>query len=371
MSVSGGRVPPRLGLGPVASGGGTGSVEHCLFTTAIERVIKTIESITATLTSGESKSVTKLQKVFVLEAAARAVGGLRAIVDTRGKEERALSLENIQEVVRQTVEDTIADMRPSLVPPPAPAPAPFVPPVTTRSFSDILKMQKSARPGTAMQNKPAIIVSSKSEVTNSAETLKNFKASVSFRDTTFAPSKVRQVSGNKVRVEFDNEEHRRETLEKIKRPDCKVVAEHAKLLKPLIILKGVQKEVHRDELLSIVSQQNGVPKEELRLCFLQKNKNEQLFNAILEVSLAVRKRFVEAGRINLEYQRVHVADFNRFTKRKLQTTANTCNTVHSVTSVCSSATPTPSAPSKFTPAPTVPPRTMLSRTARRRKIHRS
>jgi hypothetical protein len=115
-----------------------------------------------------------------------------------------------------------------------------------------------------------------------------------------------------VRVEFDSEEHRKETLEKIKRPDCTVVAENAKLLKPLVILKGVQQDVPRDELLDIVSQQNSVPKEELRLCFLQKNKNYKLFNAILEVSPAVRKRLIEAGRANIEYQRVHVADFSRF-----------------------------------------------------------
>jgi hypothetical protein len=312
MSVSGDRFPPGLGSDPGDSGGGTGAIEHCSFTTAINCVIKTIESITTTLTSGESKSVTKIQKRFVLEAAARAVGGLQAIVETRGREERATSLEEIKEAVRQTVEDTIADMRPSLVPPPVPAPVPLLTPTTTRSFSDIVRSQESARPRTALQTRPAIIVSSKTEVTNSAETLKRFKQSVSFRDTTFAPSKVRQVSGTKVRVEFDTEEHRKETLEKIKRPDSTVVAENAKLLKPLIILKGVQKEVPRDELLDIVSQQNIVPKAELRLCFLQKNRNNQLYNAILEVTPAARKRLLEAGRVNLEYQRVHVADFSRF-----------------------------------------------------------
>jgi hypothetical protein len=64
--------------------------------------------------------------------------------------------------------------------------------------------------------------------------------------------------------------------------------------------------------LDVVSQQNCVPKEELRLCFLQKNRNENLYNAILEASPAARKRLVEAGRANVDYQRVHVADFSRF-----------------------------------------------------------
>jgi hypothetical protein len=187
-----------------------------------------------------------------------------------------------------------------------------------------------------MQTKPAIIMSSKSEVQNSAETLKRFKESVSFRDTTFAPSKVKQVSGNKLRIEFDSEEHRKEALEKIKRPACTGVAENAKLLKPLIILKGVQQEVPRDELLDIVSQQNSIPKEELRLCFLQKNKNDKLFNAILEVSPAARKTY----------------------------TWPTSRASYNATSVCSSATRTPSARLNSTPALTVPPRTTLWRTAR-------
>lgn len=170
-------------------------------------------------------------------------------------------------------------------------------------------------PPIAPKTKPALVVSSKKNVLSSAETFRNFKDSVSFRDTTFAPANVKYISKNKIRVEFDNANHRDETLEKLKRPECSVVAEASKTLSPMVVLKGVSQDISADELVGILKNQNPEVKNaivsdgDLIFRFKRGNRNKQLYNAVFMTSPPVWKAITSLVKLNIDYHRVHAEDY--------------------------------------------------------------
>ena len=98
------------------------------------------------------------------------------------------------------------------------------------------------------RTRPAIIVQSgDSTVTSSKEVLSEWRKAVSFKDSSYAPAKVQVVSNNKVRVEFDSEVQRDETLRKLDLATS-IRAEPARRRLPLVICKGVAKDIASDNL---------------------------------------------------------------------------------------------------------------------------
>lgn len=187
----------------------------------------------------------------------------------------------------------------------APLPRPM-----TRTYAETAKAPPP-RVSVPPRSPPSIIIKSSDNGPNQINVLDQWKNKVSFRDACFAPLKVKPLSKNIVRVDFDKKEHCAEAIKRINAIPG-IQAEDARKRKPLIIIKGITKEIKKEELLPIIAQQNSVPIEDLRLCFPLKNRNERLYNAVLEVQPMVRKLFVETERINLEHQRVRVTDFSRF-----------------------------------------------------------
>lgn len=108
--------------------------------------------------------------------------------------------------------------------------------------------------------KPALIIASKKEGSSSADTLFSWRSSVTFMDTNFTPASVQFVSYNKLRVEFDNNEHLQATLKKIGESNPYISAEFSKKLKPMFIIKGVNSDISPDELKSVIINQNDYTK---------------------------------------------------------------------------------------------------------------
>lgn len=140
---------------------------------------------------------------------------------------------------------------------------------------------------------------------------------MSFKDTNFAPAKIQTVSNGKVRVEFDTVEQRDAALAKARRvPSLK--SEESKRRRPLVILKGISKDLETEDISTILTIQNaGVAAavkttEDLKLRFKRRNRNDSLFNAVLEVTPALRLVLLDAGRLNMEHQRVRVLDYSPF-----------------------------------------------------------
>ncbi|KAL0892591.1 hypothetical protein ABMA27_014320 [Loxostege sticticalis] len=206
--------------------------------------------------------------------------------------------------VRQAMREELAKFQPSAIAPKAPSSA------MTRTYAESARAPPRKAP-TPPRTLPSIIIKTSKEDPNQPSVLDQWKSKVSFRDTTFAPTKVKPIGKNALRVDFESPDHCAEALKRANAvPGLK--AEEARKRKPLIILKGINKDTNREELLDIIAQQNAVPIEGMRLCFPLKNRNEKLYNVVLEVQPTIYKKFIESERVNIEHQRVRAAEFSRF-----------------------------------------------------------
>ncbi|XP_023952737.2 uncharacterized protein LOC112056527 [Bicyclus anynana] len=276
----------------------------------IDSFVAVVNSLTHAISQAvnEGKSVTANNKKVVTAAAAEIQKATAALVRLNSEAPLPSSVESgavpfdkdsLVTVIRQSIREELKSL---------PTAAPSLPPLT-KSFAAAVAATPPKRQ--AARTLPSIIIKADETSDHQPVVYDEWRKHVSFRDTTFAPTKVKTLRQNMLKVEFETIEQRDATLTKAKKIPG-IIAEETKLRRPLIILRGISKEVQREELTQIISQQNEINVEDLRLCFLLRNRNEHLYNAVLEVAPAVRRKLVEGERANVEHQRVHVADFSRF-----------------------------------------------------------
>ncbi|KAI5638965.1 hypothetical protein NE865_08417 [Phthorimaea operculella] len=169
---------------------------------------------------------------------------------------------------------------------------------------------KPSRPKT----KPTLIVSPICEDKTRQEVNQTWKKSISFKEVSYAPTAVYPVAKNKLKVEFDTPAQLNETLRRLEN-STEIRAEPTRKLKPMILLKGIYKDVPTDELAQLIINQNEpiknlTPAEtDVKFRFTRNNRNENLYNAVVLVTPEIWKKATEIGRINVDHQRVHVEDF--------------------------------------------------------------
>ena len=193
------------------------------------------------------------------------------------------------------------------------------PSVSEQTFAQVVsKSNVSSKKIQVPKSRPALILeSADANVKTSKDVLDVWKQKISFKDSDFAPAKVQPVSNNKVRVEFDNVQQRDATLRKLTSVK-KLKAEQARKLRPLVILKGIVKDVKPDEVISLIKSQNPSicsavqSDDDLKKRFVRNNKKDSLFNIVLEVSPSIRLQMLTQGRLNVDHQRVRVEDFSAF-----------------------------------------------------------
>ena len=166
------------------------------------------------------------------------------------------------------------------------------------------------------KSRPALVIAgSNPDVKSHDDVLGAWKKSVSFKDTDFAPARVQRVSNGKVRIEFEDVRQRDTALRKLESA-TDIKAEPAKRSRPLIIVKGISRDVQEPDVPSIIAQQNKslqlTAESDIKLRFVRRNRKEDLFNAVLEVSPDVRLGLLRLERVNIDHQRVRVSDFSSF-----------------------------------------------------------
>lgn len=172
-------------------------------------------------------------------------------------------------------------------------------------------------PTTTPVTRPAIIVSAVATTKSREEIVKVFKSSVSFRNSGYAPTRIQPVSNHKLRVEFENEKQRDDTLQRLTENKNSIRAEPARGLKPMIILKGISRDVPANELADIIKGQNAeladlMNGENLTLRFKRDNRNDRLYNAVFLTESKLYKKMLDLGRLCIEHQRVYVGGFSPF-----------------------------------------------------------
>lgn len=168
-----------------------------------------------------------------------------------------------------------------------------------------------------MKSRPSIVISSTDATQSSKDVIDAFRKKVSFRDAGFAPTRVHPVSNNKIRVEFEKMDDRDTALRKLHTVPT-LSAEEGRQRRPLIIMKGIGKDVTPEDVITIIPLQNvdvGMAMEanvDIVKKFVRKNRNDGLYNLVIEVSPKVRQVMIKKERLNIEHQRVHIEDFSAF-----------------------------------------------------------
>ncbi|XP_037303440.1 uncharacterized protein LOC119193812 [Manduca sexta] len=174
-------------------------------------------------------------------------------------------------------------------------------------------------PTSVPKTRPAIIVTPKSDdkIHNSEDAVKLFKQSISFRNTGYAPARLQAISKNKLRVEFERAEERDDTLKKLQGAP-EVRAEPARHLKPMVMLKGITIDTPPEQLTNIILEQNPAIATlvangaQFRYRLRKDNRNPKYYNAAFIADPAVWRWITGAGRICVDYQRVHAENFSPF-----------------------------------------------------------
>ena len=181
------------------------------------------------------------------------------------------------------------------------------------TFADVVRSSKTKLKTPV--SRPAIVIASTQPSDKHTDVINVWRKKVSFKEENYAPARLQRVANNKVRIEFDDIKQRDSTLEKLKNINS-LKAEEAKRLRPMMIIKGVHNSTEESEVLELVKSQNPTlnvtEASDIRLCFLRKNRNANLYNVVLEVAPQVRFEMLALKRLNVDHQRVFVGDFSQF-----------------------------------------------------------
>lgn len=122
------------------------------------------------------------------------------------------------------------------------------------------------------------------------------------------------MSNNKLRVEFVTEDQRKDTLTRLSDSDkvSDAVAKH----NPMLILKGISKDVASGELVRAIKVQNQIgdlnSTTDIKLRFMRHNENTYLYNAVLSIEPDPWRKALELERLNIDHQRVRVLEVTPF-----------------------------------------------------------
>ncbi|CAF4899298.1 unnamed protein product [Pieris macdunnoughi] len=180
---------------------------------------------------------------------------------------------------------------------------------------------------------PSIVVSG--EGFNTAEQLlTQLSKTVNFRQGGYAPLKITPLSKQKIKVVFEKEEHKKHALDQLQK-NTQIQTQEEKRIDPMIILKGISKNIPEFELTKTIKDQNTtLTKHTFTVKFIANNRNTSLYNAVLNTTPSAWKAFADLGRVNIGMQRVHSDNFSPF--RQCQNCLNFGHTK----SRCPNTTPT-------------------------------
>ncbi|CAH0730423.1 unnamed protein product, partial [Brenthis ino] len=163
------------------------------------------------------------------------------------------------------------------------------------------------------KTKHTAIVTATNPLKSKHELLKSFQEEAKFRQNTYAPHKVTPINNQNIIVEFETEENRNSMINKLEdSTGFKVKAQNK--LRPMLMLKGINKNTNKEELIEIIKNQNPdimekyESEEDIKTKFYTNNKNMALYNTAIVVSPSIYGVCMEKQRINIDYQRVQVSE---------------------------------------------------------------
>lgn len=165
----------------------------------------------------------------------------------------------------------------------------------------------------------SFVYKAKDTAMSAEDTAKLFKSSVNMRQLGCGVNKCVNLSNNVVKVVCNSAEDVEAIMDVVNKTDA-LSAEVSKKKNPLLILKGVSKDVVEGELLATIIDQNPKVKnalnaqaDGLKIRFKRNNQRVHLINYVLEATPEVRNALLdEDSRVFIGYARVRIQDFSSF-----------------------------------------------------------
>lgn len=168
----------------------------------------------------------------------------------------------------------------------------------------------------ASPSRPALVLTCEKERASREDAVGVLRSVVNYRETGYTPAKIQKMSNSRFRVEFDAVAHVNDAIGRINSSSAGASAEAEKKIRPMVILKGISKDIAREEIVALMREQNEELHEfdesDMTLRFLRNNRSPNLYNAVLSVAPRAWRGILALERVRLEYQRVHVQDFSPF-----------------------------------------------------------
>lgn len=169
----------------------------------------------------------------------------------------------------------------------------------------------TARPRTTRQSH-AVVVSSEDTERNSDDLDQLIKKHVDVRSLGIGVSGMRKTNNDKIIFKMASlEDKNKFKAELNKGLQGKIKITDGKQLNPLVIIKGLIKGASDDDLLMSLENQNkgcDLDTQNLKIKYKKNNRNKLLCNVVLEASPKNWRSLVDAGRVNVGYQRLVVED---------------------------------------------------------------
>lgn len=158
----------------------------------------------------------------------------------------------------------------------------------------------------------SIVVTAVDETKTGEEVLDRIRKVVNAKESGIAVEKIRKAKDRKVIVGFRTEEERQKVQERLKGAKELNVVE-MKNKDPLVILKDVLKyNTDEDVLDALRNQSKGIPKElmgqKCEIAFKKQTRNPHTHHIVMRVSPKIWQYLVNVGSVQIDLQRVRVAD---------------------------------------------------------------
>lgn len=156
-----------------------------------------------------------------------------------------------------------------------------MPPPVQSYASKTTSGKSSSQHKAKLKTKPTIVISPANDDMPRQAVAGCWRKSVPYREVNYAPISVRPLAKNKLKIEFDNISERDDALKRLQSAKD-IRAETGKKLRPMIELKGISKEINKDELIETIESQNdkirelNASEDDIKLKFTRNNRSDTM-----------------------------------------------------------------------------------------------
>lgn len=175
----------------------------------------------------------------------------------------------------------------------------------------------TALKGGSMERKTlhSVVVSSNNEGENGDQVLEKLRTAMDAKEGWVKIEKVRKAKDRKVIIGFNTKEERDKARNKLNQDKVGLTVKDIENKNPLIILKNVLSANTNEDILKALNNQNrdiftgkNNTQDKVEIKYRKRARNPHINHIVLSVPPQVWRKAIDAGRVNIDLQRIWVED---------------------------------------------------------------